>query len=51
MIRKCVCKHEFQDRRYGKCNRVANPAQKPGGGVVPRCTVCGKLIVGSSKVK
>lgn len=34
-IRKCVCKHEFQDRRYGPRKRVHNPTKDKW-----RCTVC-----------
>lgn len=45
MIKKCVCKSEYQDRRYGFGNRVANQG-KDGG---YRCTVCGKAIVGKIK--
>lgn len=29
--------HDFQDKKYGKFNRVMNP--KDGGGYV--CTICG----------
>ena len=43
MIKKCVCKHPWQDKKYGKQNRVANLMFNGGG----RCTVCGKEIVGS----
>ena len=37
-IEACDCRHEFQDRVYGKGQRVKNPMQgkKPGY----RCTVC-----------
>lgn len=36
-IKKCDCKHEYQDNRYGKNMRVWNkgPSRK-------KCTVCGK---------
>lgn len=34
------CKHEFQDKKYGKGNRVHNPTRKNSGSVY-RCTVCG----------
>lgn len=37
VIRKCVCKSAFQDRLYGKGNRVHN---NTNDGV--RCTVCGR---------
>ena len=46
MIKKCVCKHDYQDRRYGFGNRVVN--KENDGGY--RCTVCGKTIL-SSKPK
>lgn len=42
-IRKCDCKHDFQDKRYGAGQRVMNETRKGSGdkkGV--RCTVCGK---------
>ena len=44
MIKKCDCKHEFQDKEYGKGNRMHNPIIKKQG--VPqqyRCTVCEKV--------
>lgn len=37
MIKKCTCKHAFQDRRYGKENRVHNETSKGW-----QCTVCEK---------
>ena len=44
MIKQCDCKHEFQDKIYGKGNRVHNLARnennKAGG---YRCTVCKKV--------
>ena len=43
-IIKCNCKHEYQDRVYGKGKRLAN--KMTGGKTVKknswRCTVCGK---------
>lgn len=39
-IVSCVCKHAFQDRRYGKGKRVANYTAKGEG----RCTVCSSII-------
>jgi hypothetical protein len=42
-IMKCECKHEEQDKLYGKGMRVHNPA--PQKGASPnrvRCTVCRK---------
>jgi len=38
-IMKCDCKHEFQDKRYGKYKRVFNYGKKND---IYRCTVCGK---------
>jgi hypothetical protein len=35
----CSCKHEYQDKTYGKGRRVANQTTKDGGKVY-RCTVC-----------
>lgn len=46
MIIKCNCKHEFQDATYGKDMRVAIDVHTKSGGVVHRCTVCGKEQVG-----
>ena len=44
MISNCTCKHEVQDKFYGKGRRVFNSA--PGKSrAFPnryRCTVCGK---------
>lgn len=34
----CTCKDAFQDRTYGKGQRVAN-----GGAKGSRCTVCGAV--------
>ena len=43
MIKPCTCKHEYQDKRYGKNMRVHNIAvSKVKGGVAYRCTVCNK---------
>ena len=36
VIKKCICKHAFQDRRYGKGNRVHTT--KDNGSNI--CTVC-----------
>ena len=43
MIRKCTCKSEFQDERYGEKMRVWNlsPSPTSGGKVKCRCTICG----------
>lgn len=40
-IRKCTCEHDFQDKQYGKGNRVWNQTLKDKG-TVYRCTVCTK---------
>lgn len=39
----CDCKNEYQDKKYGKGNRVANQIKKMSG-TIPfvRCTVCKK---------
>lgn len=38
-IRKCSCRHEFQDGRYGAGNRLHNAT----GNGKKRCTVCGNV--------
>ena len=38
---KCTCKHEFQDKKYGKGMRLANQGAVNFGDKF-RCTVCGK---------
>lgn len=35
----CDCKHEYQDKKYGKNKRAANKKYK---GNTATCTVCGK---------
>lgn len=46
--KKCLCgqKHEFQDKTYGKGQRVCTPVENINGnqGYKHRCTVCGKGI-------
>lgn len=37
MIKKCNCKHDFQDSVYGKGNRLHTTGVKGDH----RCTVCG----------
>lgn len=40
----CTCKSEFQDARYGKNVRIANPVnktKKDGKPTEAKCTVCG----------
>ena len=39
-IKKCKCKHEYQDKRYGKGMRLHNETVKDKGW---RCTVCGNV--------
>ena len=38
-IKKCECKHPYQDKRHGKGRRVANKCAGTQN-VVYRCTVC-----------
>lgn len=40
IIKFCACKHDFQDKRYGKKKRVHNMINKTG--LTCRCTVCGR---------
>jgi len=40
MIKRCNCKHDFQDKRYGKEMRLHNLTEKQGAAW--RCTVCKK---------
>ena len=43
VIIRCVCAHEYQDRRYGDGKRVHTVGQKDRSGDPPYyCTVCGK---------
>jgi ribosomal protein S14 len=44
MCVNCSCVHEFQDKRYGKGVRIANPINKAikEGRDAHRCTVCGR---------
>jgi hypothetical protein len=39
MIFKCTCEHEYQDRKYGKGNRVWVPTMKGR-----RCTICETMV-------
>jgi len=41
MIKKCDCKNEYQDEKYGKGNRVYNKTTRGA-----RCTVCQKVVEG-----
>ena len=45
MILKCNCFHKFQNKTYGKGNRVHNLCKKsmPAGILKARCTVCGNV--------
>jgi len=36
-VRKCMCQHKFQDKKYGKNQRVHNKTMKGY-----RCTSCGR---------
>lgn len=40
-IKDCTCKHEYQDKKYGKGKRVHNEGQKENSKDTFRCTVCG----------
>lgn len=47
MILKCKCKHEYQDQRYGKEQRVHNPLKKEKMQSQKwRCSVCENVING-----
>lgn len=44
MLRKCICKNRYQDKRYGKQMRVKNPLPKVENKPRQyRCTVCGLI--------
>jgi hypothetical protein len=49
-IKTCVCSHAFQDKTYGKFQRVANQGGSAGSRSF-RCTVCGKTIAAAAKAK
>ena len=38
-IMTCTCKSKYQDKKYGKGNRVFNEGEK-----VYRCSVCGREV-------
>ena len=42
MIKKCECKHSYQDKKYGEQMRIHNRAKGPNNTILWRCTVCGK---------
>ena len=44
MVIKCKCTHEYQDKKYGRGNRVYVPTAKGA-----RCTVCETTITDESK--
>ena len=46
MIIRCDCQDEFQDKKYGKYNRVFNPVMKTGQ---YRCTICEKVKTDSGE--
>lgn len=39
-IFRCLCEHEYQDKRYGKHMRVHNKMVSKGTTMGWRCTVC-----------
>lgn len=42
----CVCTHAYQDERYGKGKRLANPLGKSSAkGQEYRCTVCSRITL------
>ena len=42
-IMKCSCEHEYQDKTYGKHQRVFNPTTKKSGDkIIYRCTICSR---------
>ena len=45
-VMKCFCEHVFQDKTYGKGNRVYNKMVKDNSW---RCTVCGKTTTAATK--
>jgi len=38
MLKKCTCKHKYQDKKYGKKMRIHNECNQQNG--VWRCTIC-----------
>lgn len=41
VIKKCTCRHEYQDERYGKGNRVHNMTKDDKNAY---CTVCDSKV-------
>lgn len=39
IVKQCSCSHSFQDKTYGKGNRLHNQSED---GKKAKCTVCGK---------
>ena len=46
MIKRCTCKHDYQDKEHGKKMRVFNPTKQNGRELERgwRCTVCGREV-------
>jgi len=42
-VKKCSCRSEYQDQKYGQGMRVHNTV-KVKSGTEYRCTVCGKVV-------
>jgi hypothetical protein len=47
-VKHCMCRHDWQDKKYGDGKRVCN-SKKDGGGW--RCTSCGKDVVAGATTK
>ena len=46
-VKKCTCKNEYQDKKYGEGMRVKNSTKgfdetREESSIAYRCTVCGK---------
>ncbi len=41
-IKRCYCKSEYQDKKYGTGKRAFNDTKVLPEGDIWRCTVCGK---------
>lgn len=41
VIKSCICEHAFQDKQYGKGNRVFNISGKEDSKL--KCTVCNRM--------
>jgi len=46
IIKKCKCESEFQDRMYGRYNRVYNTSETQDKA---KCTVCGNVLTYEKK--